>query len=319
MNLISHNCLRVLAYHRIANPDESQMLDPRLISATPEQFRHQMQYLSRHYRAVSLQQVLDATSGGRQLPSRAVLITFDDAYLDFLDHAWPILKRWQMPAVIFVPTDYPDAPQRAFWWDRLYRAFQATSQLAVRADGIGDLPMTTLLERARSLRTLQDHLKTIAHSEAMAVVDEICGHLAGKELTEASVLSWDQLGRLQESGIDVCGHTRTHAILTRVSLQQAHEEVAGCMKDITNKLGHALPAFCFPDGAHNQNIVNILRELGVRLAFTMSDGLNDLDRTDLLRLDRTSITMRTSLAIFRLRLLRFVTYLDRWRHGKKRR
>ena len=47
-------------------------------------------------------------------------MTFDDAYCDFADHAWPVFRRLGVPVTLFVATEYPDHPDRAYWWDRLH-------------------------------------------------------------------------------------------------------------------------------------------------------------------------------------------------------
>ena len=89
--------LRVLTYHRVAELADRPDLDPRLISTTPAVFDQQMRYLAGHFKVVSLNEVLETLKGGKRLPDRAVLITFDDAYCDFTDYAWPILKRHKLP------------------------------------------------------------------------------------------------------------------------------------------------------------------------------------------------------------------------------
>jgi peptidoglycan/xylan/chitin deacetylase (PgdA/CDA1 family) len=118
--------LRVLTYHRIAGPDSTLGLDPTLISATPTDFERQVRYLADRFQVVTLPEVLHAFRTGTSLPSNAVLVTFDDAYADFGAIAWPILKHYRLPATLFVPTAYPDHPQRLFWWDRLYRAIASS-------------------------------------------------------------------------------------------------------------------------------------------------------------------------------------------------
>ncbi len=103
-----NNSLCVLAYHRVSDPKDSPMLDPGLLSATLASFEQQMCYLTKDYQVVSLEEVLNAVERETCLPSRAVLITFDDAYCDFADYAWSILNRFRLPATIFVPTAYPN-------------------------------------------------------------------------------------------------------------------------------------------------------------------------------------------------------------------
>ena len=103
-----------------------------------------------------------------------------------------------------------------------------------------------------------------------------------------------------------------------VAIEQVREESAGSQEDLSREIGHVFPVFCYPDGGHNEEVVDVLREEGFRLAFTTVDGQNNLDDSSLLSLCRTTITTRTSLAIFCLRLLRTVSYLDKWRHRNRR-
>src|SRR3954451_8252186 len=93
--------LVVLVYHRVDQPCAHPMLDPDLISATPEAFDQQMRYLATNYHVVSMAEVLDAFQSGIALPARSVLITFDDAYSDFATYAWPILKTYRLPVTLF--------------------------------------------------------------------------------------------------------------------------------------------------------------------------------------------------------------------------
>lgn len=55
---------------------------------------------------VSLEDLLAARGGGIQLPDRCVLLTFDDGYRSFMDAAVRVLSRFNLPAVLFVPTDH---------------------------------------------------------------------------------------------------------------------------------------------------------------------------------------------------------------------
>ena len=83
------NLLRVLNYHRVDYPDTRPELDPDLISATPEDFARQMEHIAEQCRVLTIDQVLLSLRDKSPLPPRSVLVTFDDAYVDFTEHAWP--------------------------------------------------------------------------------------------------------------------------------------------------------------------------------------------------------------------------------------
>jgi peptidoglycan/xylan/chitin deacetylase (PgdA/CDA1 family) len=310
--------LRTLAYHRVAEWKATSSVDDRSLSATPSVFAAQMQHLVRHYRVVALSDVLEAIQRRAPLPERSVLITFDDAYSDFAEIAWPILKRLRLPATLFVPTAYPDHAERAFWWDRLYDAFRKTSHKDLEETPLGPLSLARGDQRQRSLQLLQDHLTRMAHDEAMLWVESICSQLHART-SGGRVLSWESLRELSRDGVTLGAHSRSHAIMTRLTPERMREEVRGSLEDLRRETGTALPVFCYPNGNYNDTVVSILRDEGILLAFTTCPETHALDSADPLRLGRTSITPRTSLPIFALRLLRPGSYLDAWRHRKLKR
>lgn len=308
--------IRILTYHRVGYAHETPWLNPRLISALPIAFQAQMRYLARHYRVVSLDDVLEALDSRKPLPERAVLITFDDAYFDFAQIAWPILKSLQLPATVFVPTAYPGAPERLFWWDRLYHAIASSHAARLEETPIGSIDLKPPAQRMRHLKRLQNHLKRLPHSQAMAEVDRLCERLNPPPPGGRGVLDWDELRQLARQGVRLASHTRTHPIMTRLPIAEIRNEIAGSQEDLQREIGYAPPAFSYPAGGHSQPVVALLKELGFKMALTTMDGLNELSRIDPMLLRRTNITPKTTPALFRLRLKRWMMAVDGWRHRK---
>lgn len=309
--------LRVLTYHRVADPDRSSRLHPALISATPADFDRQMQYLSRRFRVVSIDEVLEAIRGSGRLPKKSVLITFDDAYRDLKEYALPILKWYKLPAVIFVPTAFADQQPRSFWWDRLYGSLMLTTREISNLPVVGRYFHGANGDRYRCLRELEASIKTLRAEDAEALVDNICDELGEMDNGQRSVMDWDELRQLTNDGIALGSHARSHTILTQMPLEKVRDEVRRSKEDLEREIEAPVPVFSYPSGSHSMEVVRILREEGYEIAFSCVDGHNKLSSVDPLRMYRTSITRRTSSFIFRMRLLRWITYADRWRHRKK--
>ena len=310
--------LRTVMYHRILDRNERPTGNPSLVSAAPAAFDRQMKHLADRYRVVSAQEVLAAFRSGSSLPERAVLITFDDAYRDFGDIAWPTLRKYGLPATVFVPSDYPDHPERSFWWDRLYRAFSRTQALSVRARSLGLLPLDSVEARTASLRLVQERVKQLPHADAMGLVDDLCRDLQSDVESIASVLTWHELRSLAADGVTIGGHTRSPAALDRLPVQDVREEVRGCRADITRELGTPPSLFAYPFGLLNNIAVEAVREAGFELAFGWLEEGGPIRSVDTLRLPRMNITPRTSPLVFRLRLLRIGSYIDTLRNSRTR-
>lgn len=97
--------LRVLMYHKV-NPKADNP-----VTVPPGLFDEQLAQLRElDYTVVGLEDVIGHFDGRVPLPSRAVLITFDDGYRDNLEHALPLLERHGYPAVLFVPIAFVGEP-----------------------------------------------------------------------------------------------------------------------------------------------------------------------------------------------------------------
>ena len=75
---------------------------------------------------------------------------------------------------------------------------------------------------------------------------------------ELPLLGWDALGRLGEQGVEIGGHTRTHANLSRLTSRQVEDEVLGGAERIRTELGLAPAAFAYPYGAVSDAAVGLV-------------------------------------------------------------
>jgi peptidoglycan/xylan/chitin deacetylase (PgdA/CDA1 family) len=90
-------------YHRIALDGPDAL---RRFRVAPEVFRKQMQFLRRQgYYTLTAQNLAALLREGKPIQGRPVVLTFDDAYLDFLTDAFPILAENGFGADVFVVTD----------------------------------------------------------------------------------------------------------------------------------------------------------------------------------------------------------------------
>ena len=295
--------LAVLTYHRVAAPGEEPELDPGLVSASPWEFELQMRFLAGTGRVVSIDELVAARRGQARLPPGAIAVTVDDGYKDFAEHIWPTMRRHGLPVTLFVPTGYPDRPERAFWWDRLHQALQAARADEVETP-VGRLSLWSATERRRAFVALRDHLKRIEDAEARVVVDRLAHELDAPKPPHA-VLGWDELRQLRGEGVALAPHTRTHAFLDQVPLEQARAEITGSRADLEREVGECPPVFSFPSGQHTDELVRILEEEGFEIAFTTGRGVNDLGRPDWLRMRRINVGGRSTLPLIRAQLLSF--------------
>ena len=87
----------ILQYHHVSDST------PKSTSITPEQFEVHLQYLKdNHFNVVALSEIIDDVKNQKTLSDKTVAITFDDAYIDLLTQAKPLLDKFNYPYTIFV-------------------------------------------------------------------------------------------------------------------------------------------------------------------------------------------------------------------------
>ncbi|QGP78194.1 trifunctional glycosyltransferase/class I SAM-dependent methyltransferase/polysaccharide deacetylase [Sphingobium sp. CAP-1] len=140
----------ILMYHRIVDDGPAGLAQWR---TSPDAFEAQLAWLRDHgWRGLSLERMAQALQLNHALPEKTVLLTFDDATRDFLDHALPLLHRYGFPATLFVPTG--KVGQTADWdggygdpaalldWDEI-RALKHCD-VSIGSHGAMHLPLTIL-------------------------------------------------------------------------------------------------------------------------------------------------------------------------------
>jgi peptidoglycan/xylan/chitin deacetylase (PgdA/CDA1 family) len=294
----------ILTYHRVDEHGARPYLHPGLISATPSTFEAQLVELASRANPITLDDLRAAVRGDRPLPDRPLLVTFDDAYEDFAEHAWPRLRRLGIPATLFVPTAYPGRPDQRFWWDRLSHALRTTVRRSFDSDGV-KYSLDGEAARLAAFRRLRALLKATPHESATRMVDGWCETL-GLPDAPSGILDWPALRSLAAEGVTIAPHTRTHPLLTRVDADRVAAEIDGSRVDLEREVGMVPPVFAYPSGAHDATVVETVSSLGFELAFTTRRGLVDLRGADPLRLRRINVGPGTSCAALRLQLIRGV-------------
>ena len=310
--------LTVVNYHRIDDPYRAGFDSFRPnVSATPQDFERQMDYLAKWFNVVSLSDFVAWLDGGKDLPPYAALITFDDGYLDNYTSAFPILREHKFPALIFLTTGHigTDAP---FYWDMAAYCFSHTENDHVTFPDRHVESWTNQKQLEQVSKNWIEVMKTLPHAEKQIYVENLpvlLGVSIPAGYFQKSMMNWDQVKEMQKGGIEFGAHTMHHPILTRISVEQVREEVMGSKSRIEEELGERVLGFAYPNGQAsdlNAGIERIVAESGIKAAFTLLSGPSSLDevKRDPFAIRRVFISHRHSLAEYALLLSPLNRYLS---------
>ncbi|SNC68270.1 Polysaccharide deacetylase [Marinobacter sp. es.048] len=277
---ICRNQPRILMYHRFSD-------SPVKGWASSECFEQQVRHIRERYNPYSLVGLMKYHREHGRMPPHAVVITVDDGYRDFYEHAFPILQRHGVPATLFATTGFID--RRLWLWpDKITWILDQLSHVS-REFTIGSFKVSEGALNGESRSELWKRL--IAH--ALSLPDEVkhefisglacaLGLVFPDEIPESfAPLCWNELKRMQEAHIEIGGHTVTHPSLGRVTEAQARDEIFGCRDALNQHLGQQDRTFCYPNGQPSDFqpfLPDLVREagfLGAVTAFPDAQGISD--------------------------------------------
>lgn len=97
----THYTVPILTYHSVNNEYRG------MPTVSIKSFNAQIEYLYKHkYNVISFNELIDAINAKKRLPRNTVVITFDDGFEDNYANAFLILKKYKMPVIIFLISDF---------------------------------------------------------------------------------------------------------------------------------------------------------------------------------------------------------------------
>jgi peptidoglycan/xylan/chitin deacetylase (PgdA/CDA1 family) len=306
--------LRVLAYHKVAlhatNANDYPH-DLELVSTWADEFQWQIAYLVKHFQVVTAKQLANYLQHGVALPERAVLITFDDGFLDNYEVAFPILAAAKATAIFFIATDYVGT-LNLYWFDWVVHSLLVSkrSQLSVPSIGVArDLPAK--LDQRRLLgKDLLRQLKLVSNATRLQALAEIessldVSHTAAAP-SHAVSMSWQQMREMRAAGMEFGSHTASHPILSRIS-DPAHlrDELSGSKRTIESNTGYPVDFIAYSVGGKNavdENVIAYVKEAGYKAGFTYQRGVNFDLAKDTFMMKRLPIERYVSRSLFKAML-----------------
>jgi len=302
-------------YHRVVPPD-------KLIQAgmyvSPGTFEKHLQFLPKYFSVVPLNSLTlkQGTDADTKDERPLCVLTFDDGWKDFYDHAFPLLKKYRQHATVFLPTEFVGS-QKKFWTDSfayllLHHQQSANTEML-------DSEIVGIVEHLDSLCGPYDNQleEGIEYLKAypLDTIEEVLHGLADVWHVDINgagrkFLSWEEIAEMKDSGLISFGsHTVNHQILTTL-------DAAGIKKELDESLNRLLEkkvvdgscvSFCYPNGNHSKEIADMVRSSGYQLAVTTQNGWNSAD-ADKFTLKRIGIheDMTSTKALFACRVAGFM-------------
>jgi peptidoglycan/xylan/chitin deacetylase (PgdA/CDA1 family) len=271
--------LLILCYHGIALDDEHRWHDTLFVSAA--HFQRHLALLRHNGCAVlplgdALQRLY-----ARELPERAVVLTFDDGYYDFQARAWPLLQQSGYPATVYLTTarvehNFPIVNLFVSYMLWLARERQLDGRGIVGLEGRHSLQTRESRDRlvARMDRAIQARGMTATQKDTVAATIARCLDLDYEALLASRVLTLlrrDEVAALSAQGLDVQLHTHLHRTPEDATLFV--DDVLRNRDIIEQTTGRRPTHLCYPSGMYRMAYLPALRREGLASATTCDPGI----------------------------------------------
>lgn len=216
-------------------------------------FERLLERLAREFKLVTLRELTHRLDEAAYDTQPLATITVDDGYADFHDIALPILAGRGLPATVYVTAGFV-AGTCWLWWDALRylleRHPRGTLKLRL-ADTDFRERLATPADRERVRSMIAKYLVTRNEDRALALrqLESAAGtQLPFRPPPEYAAMSWEQLRACQAAGIEIGGHTMTHAFLPALDEARLRHEVLDAKLMLEHELGQPLHTFAYPSG-----------------------------------------------------------------------
>lgn len=291
---LNRNLLTILMYHGISQPsDNVGLINFEGKHKNVDEFEKELKLLVKYCNPISLESAILNT----RLPANPVVLTFDDGYRNNYTYAYPLLKKYHVPATIFLTTGFIDRTHY-LWTDQLEYIIDHAPFQNIDFHweaGCLKLEMASRHDKMRTIGSIKRYLKTLSETNKLNFLNQLQSFLEieydwDKIPSLLLPLSWDEIREMQQSGLVSFGsHTVTHPILANCSAEQQQKELAFSQQRLNVELGKTCDLFAYPNGTiadYNEKTIALLKELGYLGAVTTTIGYIDEQNRDNFQLSR---------------------------------
>ncbi|KWF38253.1 poly-beta-1,6-N-acetyl-D-glucosamine N-deacetylase PgaB [Burkholderia pseudomultivorans] len=199
-----------------------------------------------NYHTVTVKQIEASRHGGKPLPPRSVLLTFDDGYRSHYTKVLPLLERFQYPAVMGIVTAWIDAPPNAPI--RISDKIEMPRDYFMSWDEVKKIGSSNLVELACHTHNL--HHGAVANPQ-------------GNELPATTSHLYLEDEKRYETDAEFEA--------------RVHNDLQTCIQQIRDRTGIVARSMVWPYGAENQPVRKISTSLGMDIQFSLDAGPNTPD------------------------------------------
>ncbi len=263
------NPLAILYYHHVFKTKNHYHPNDIFVI----EFDKQIKFLKKHFNILELSEAIELLKAKR-LPTKALVITFDDGYQDNFTVAAPILKSYDCPATFFISTS--GVEEGYLWNDKVEQLINNTTTSTISENIIGEkTSIKSKYEKISAFQLLLSKLKLLSHEKRNLQLKKLADEL-GNVKFKRTMMTKDQVNKLHQEGFTIGAHTHNHTILTAETINNCQQELLNNKNNLETMINEKIKFIAFPNGLYERDFTfehcEIANKMDFEAGFSTNDG-----------------------------------------------
>ncbi|MDR2338318.1 MAG: polysaccharide deacetylase family protein [Deltaproteobacteria bacterium] len=247
---------RILKYEKILTPEAAQNEILQDNITLLEDFKLHLEFLKEKCQVIPFRQLLLKQINGENIPPNTVVLTFDKGHQSIYTNALPLLKQYNLPATLFIPTIYIGS-SNMLWYEKLLTAFQILKNNNIPLDFpfLKDFELIYNTFNSKiNFKTdwnssLITYLRTLDINERYAILHSVLEVV--EKITAfpqvKSFMSWKEVELAFQDGFDIGTMGHGYQYFRELSPAELEEELKLSVQALLEHKIEPLPIICPPD------------------------------------------------------------------------
>ena len=260
-----------------------------------EKFEKVIIELMKNNHILSLKE-LDNAQINKSFFNNSIMLTFDDGTIDHYQYVYPILKKYNISGLFFIPSSIYTKKMLDIQLihqllekesiETLFRDLE--TELNSRKIAINNLVIDKNLDNKKTAtfkQLLQTKLPNNIRSELLTFFQK--KYNISTDVTK-TYISISQLQEMKKNGMFFGIHTVTHPHLDNLTEKEQEEEIKNNMNELLkdNLIESNLISIAFPYGSYNKETLKIMKKLNIKYGFKVDDKEQSITEENVILIDR---------------------------------
>lgn len=300
--------LTIVMYHYVRELKHSRF--PEIRGLSLDLFREQIEFILKHYTVITMEEVIEAIENSKHdLPNNALLLTFDDGYIDHYTNVFPILNEKKIQGSFFPPAKVV-MENKVLDVNKVHFILASVTDKNLIVQSI--LSIVDKYRQKYSLEEGEYYLKRYAKKSRfdtkevifikrtlqMGLPEELRGIIVDylfnnyvtkdeKVFAKELYMNLDQIKCMNRLGMFFGSHAYEHYWLNTLEKEKQEEEIDKSIKFL-KEIGCNLDkwAMSYPYGGYDSSLLDILQNRGCKLGLTTKVDIANLQVDNPLTLPR---------------------------------